>query len=69
MIRSVVVLLQPDGPTRTRNSLSRIPIERSSTGVTPPKRFVARTRTTAAMARRPMLFLFLFLFLFVFVSV
>ena len=39
-IRIVVVLPQPDGPSSVRNSPSRMSIERSSTAVTSPKRFV-----------------------------
>src|SRR5687768_16508826 len=49
-MRSVVDLPQPDGPTRTRNSLSLTSIETSRTAVTSPKRLVTRSRVTLAIS-------------------
>ena len=39
MMRMVVVLPQPDGPTNTMNSPSAASSEKSSTATTSPKRF------------------------------
>ena len=51
MHRSVVVLPQPDGPSRTMNSPSCRVSERPSTAVTPPKRTVRSSMSTWAIAR------------------
>src|SRR5512142_1079693 len=49
IILRAVVLPQPEGPTRTRNSLSLISIERSLTAVTLPNCFVTWSKTTLAI--------------------
>ena len=43
-IRSVVVLPQPDGPSRAKNEPGGIVSERSSTATNEPKRLVTRSR-------------------------
>src|SRR5437868_6034637 len=47
IIRSVVVLPQPDGPSRLKNSPSSISRSMPSTAGTSPKRFVTWLRRTA----------------------
>ena len=49
IIRSTVVLPDPDGPSIEKNSPSRISRSRSSTAVTAPNRFVTDSRRTADM--------------------
>src|SRR5437867_820373 len=49
-IRSVVVLLQPDGPRNATNSPLRISRSSASTAVTSPKRFVSVCRLTRISA-------------------
>src|SRR5437762_13345754 len=53
IIRSVVVLPQPEGPTRTRNSWSRTVRSIPATARTSPNRFSTRSRTTSAMRESP----------------
>src|SRR5438309_9591675 len=48
IIRKVVVLPQPDGPSRTRNSPSATSSERSSTATTSPNRLAMERRLSAA---------------------
>ena len=50
IIRSVVVLPQPEGPSRAKNSPSPISRSMSSTAVTSPKRFVMPAMLTAGAA-------------------
>src|SRR5450756_3177637 len=50
IMRNVVVLPQPDGPSRTRNSLSSASSDTLLTAMTLPKRFVTFFRTTFAMS-------------------
>ncbi len=51
IMRSVVVLPQPDGPSIEKNSPSRISNETSSTATTSSKRFVTDSRTIASAVR------------------
>ena len=51
IMRSVVVLPQPDGPSIEKNSPSWISNETSSTATTSSKRFVTDSRTIASVAR------------------
>ena len=50
-MRRLVVLPQPDGPTRTMNSPSWISRLRSLTAAKSPKRFQTWSNVTVAMAR------------------
>src|SRR5689334_15421505 len=49
IIRRVVVLPQPDGPTRMQNSRSRTVRSMPATTSVSPKRLTTRSRTTSAM--------------------
>ena len=49
IMRSVVVLPQPDGPSSEKNSPSAIVRSRSSTAVAAPKRFVTPSKRTASL--------------------
>ena len=49
IIRMVVVLPQPEGPSRTTNSSSATASETASTPTKPPQRFETRSRVTEAM--------------------
>src|SRR5690606_23290273 len=50
IIRIVVVLPQPEGPSSTRNSRSAMSSDRSATPMTSPQRFSSPTRVTEAMS-------------------
>ena len=50
IMRSVVVLPQPDGPSMEKNSPSWISKETSLTAMTSSKRFVTDSRTIASVA-------------------
>ncbi len=53
IIRRLVVLPQPDGPTRTMNSPSWISRLRSSTAMTSPYFLVTCSKVTVAIVRTP----------------
>jgi len=52
-MRMVVVLPQPEGPNRTRNSLSSISRLRSATAVTLPNRLTTFLNLTEAIDLNP----------------
>src|SRR5262245_50911300 len=53
IMRMVVVLPQPEGPRRTKNSRSAMSSERSCTATKLPKRFATRSRMMRATSLAP----------------
>src|SRR5579883_1057202 len=58
--RRMVDFPQPDGPTRTRNSLSLTSMVTSLTAVTSPKRLIRWSRVTEAISGRHYTCIFLY---------